>query len=379
MKLHPYFNCFKRYALYFAVVLLCLAPLTALGYSVNDEATFGKFCRWRMTKDATLYDRQKICDENGMEIGWEFVPIGTIAAGKRISSLAEIDGKYDIFYWNGGRKTAYVDPGTFSRHTKLVTSTSGQTYDVSVTAWGDEAAVREIVGEFYTPAEVDQFIEGMRREMKGMDPITGQPKKEGSSSSSAGSSSGKKKPKTTPVPLDKPEIVWKQGEEDIPVDVKTAGVTECVIVLKEKEERVGTAHLFWGYEGEKPLARVYAPRTGKATLYAREGGKGGALKKLDAGEVVLVLEDGEKYTKVYVRQLTGYVLTDALAFENVRTEWEKGSVKSTVNFRLMNEKDSYRMGSLKKRQEVYVLSQSGQWTEIEADGRKGYAMSEFLE
>ena len=104
----------RPWGIVLAFLLFCLIPLTALGYSITDEASFNKLCKWCTTTDATLYDRRPVYDENGRETGWEFVPIGTIASGKRVSSLAEIDGKYNIFYWSGGRKDAYVDPGTFS-------------------------------------------------------------------------------------------------------------------------------------------------------------------------------------------------------------------------------------------------------------------------
>lgn len=366
----------RRWGIVLAFLLFCLIPLTALGYSITDEASFNKLCKWCMNTDATLYDRRPVYDENGRETGWEFVPIGTIVSGKRVSSLAEIDGKYNIFYWSGGKKDAYVDPGTFSHRSRTVTSTTGRQYNVSDLAWGDEEAVRYVISEFYTAAETEQFIEGMRRERKGLDPVTGQPKKEGASS---GTSSPKKKPSATPKPLDAPHILWKKGEETLTVDVKQAGTAQCIILTEGKEEKVDTAALSWPYEGEgSPLARVYAPRTGKATLYARDGGKGGALKKLDAGTVVLVLAEGEQYTKVYAHRLTGFVRTDALESVELCTGWQEGATADSVNFRLLPSKDSYRIRSLKKGSSLLLLSTKGEWACVEVDGVLGYVMTKYL-
>lgn len=365
-----------KHAVLLFVLLFCFLPLTAGAYSITDEASFNKLCKWRMKTDATLYERINQSDENGIEKGWVFEPIGTLAAGKWVSSLAEMDGKYHIFYWNGGRRDAYVDAGTFTGHIRTITSTTGKKYNVSSLAWGDDEVVRYVISEFYSQTEVQQFIDGMHREMKGLDPVTGTEKV----NKGSGSSSGKKKASPTPIPLEKPVIIWKQEGKSQPVEVKQAGVGQCIVLVNGKEETAATTQLFLeNEETAVSLARVFAPRTGKATLYARENGKGGALKKLDAGTVLLVLEKGEKYTRVYAGQTTGFVLTDALQTEAARETWETAETRSSVNFRLENKKDGHRMRVLKKGTEVTLFSRRGEWAEIEVNGQKGYVMTKFLE
>ncbi len=348
-----------------ALLLICvLLPLTAQAGFATDEASWNKLAKWVTSAPTTLYHFQRNYDENGEYLGYEWVVIGTLPAGKRINFLGEMEGKNDIFYWNGGRKLASIDKSTLA-YLDVITiySTDGRSTSIPRPAYGDEAAVREILSEFLSAAEVQSFIDGMRQGLAGEKDENGQ------------LVIVKMEPLTPPV------ITLSLAEDNTPeVEMVLPGQAQCTVLLEGAETTVPTADLTWDAEGAAhPFAVIYAPKTGLASLYARDEGKGGVIKKLKAGSVVMVMGESGKYTKVYGEETVGYVITSALEFCDVIEEAQPATVTRKTNLRLTNRDNGRKIIELPQGAEVLVLEESSKWARVEYQGFAGYMEKKLLD
>lgn len=339
------------------LMLLVLLPLTAqAGYP--DEATFNKYCKNRMTSSSTLYKGTLVTNEDGIayETKYTFEPIGTLPAGKYVSILYTHDGKSEVFYWDGGRKSAWIDDGTYTRVTRTIYATNGNKTSIPALAWGDEAVVREILGEFLSEEDVQSYIDGMNQGLSGEKDENGE------------IVIVKQEPLTPPV------ITWQQSETEAPeVQLVQPGVARSTIKLGGEQSIVPTADLHWETnDAEHALAVVYAPKSGIASLYARDDGKGGVIKKLKAGTVVLVMGQSGKYTKVFGENTVGYVITSALEFHDPSADAAEMTVKTKTNLRLTARDNGRKLIEIPAGAAVMVIQQEGKWAFVEYEGFVGY-------
>lgn len=346
------------------LMLLVLLPLTAQA-GHPDEATFNKYCKNRMISSSTLYKGTLVTNEDGIayETKYNFEPIGTLPAGKYVSILYTHDGKSEVFYWDGGRKCAWVDVGTYAYATRTIYATNGKKTSIPALAWGDEAVVREILGEFLSAEDVQSYIDGMKQGLAGEKDENGE------------IVIIKQEPLTPPV------ITLQQGEGEAPeVQLVLPGVARSTIKLDGEQRIVPTADLHWELDGaEHALAVVYAPRSGIASLYARDDGRGGVIKKLKTGTVVLVMGQSGKYTKVFGENTVGYVITSALEFHDPCAEAAERTVKTKTNLRLAARDNGRKLIELPADAAVMVISQSGKWSLVEYEGFVGYMETRRLE
>ena len=199
-------------------------------------------------------------------------------------------------------------------------------------------------------------------------------------------SSGQKKSSSSQKKKEAPKAEPVQSSGTA-VTLKTLGTYTSTVVVNGETHDVPTASLQYGAAPEdKRLAIIWAPRTGKASLRSRSGGKGDVLKQCKAGRIVAVLEVGREYSYVNYRGTVGWVLTDALKFhapgdpsavETALLAYNgRATGGTTINLRL--EADGRRIGEYRTGTQVIVLGAGEEWTHVEVDGHRGYVQSKYL-
>lgn len=336
------------------LMILMLLPLTAGASYVVDETTFNKTCYWRMTRSATLYLMQPWHLDDG--VVYTFDPIGTLSNGKCISVVQTREDKVQVNFWSGGQKTGWIDKGTYTSNALTIYSTSGETARIPGMAWGDEAAVRyNLSSGGYSEAQIQGFLEGMRQGLRGQRDENGQ------------IVIVKEEPLTPPV------ITLKQDDAEKEVEMVLPGVANSTIRLEGEEMTVPTASLSWDAgEAEHTLARIYAPKNGVASVYARDEGKGGVIKKFKTGSIVLVLGKSGKYTKVFGENTVGYVITSALELCDPCEDAQTVTLAKPTYLRLVARESGHRLAEIPEGTVVHQLGETKQWVQVEYQGFVGY-------
>lgn len=336
------------------LMIFVLLPVWAQAGYVVDETTFNKTCEWRMSSSSTLYKGTAQDTDEG--VVYTFEPIGTLAAGKYVVPLFSENGKTEVFYWSGGQKCAWVDSGAISSASRTIYATNGNRGHIPALAWGDEAAVRNFLSEWFSPEDVQSFIDGMNQGLTGEKDENGQ------------IVIVKQEPLTPPV------ITLNLSEDETPeVTMVLPGVACSTVMLEGEVVVVPTADLRWELDGaEHALAVIYAPRSGIASLYARDEGKGGVIKKLKAGSVALVMGKSGKYTKVYAENTVGYVITSALEFHDACAAPTEMTVKSKTTLRLTGRDNGRKLIELPEGATVMLICEDGKWALVEYEGFVGY-------
>ena len=187
------------------------------------------------------------------------------------------------------------------------------------------------------------------------------------------------------------KIRWvdENGEEQNAA-LKQLGTVFSEIEFENEKLSVPTADLRWDSADEAPmLAVVETSKSGKASMRSKADGKGSAVKSVAAGRIVLVLETGEKYTKVSCDGKEGYMDNEVLRFVPVTAPAGdvltgaisfKGKTKgtATVNVRLKDTKKSRVIKQFTIGTPVVVIERGSEWTEIDIAGYRGHVMNEFL-
>lgn len=343
------------------LMILVLLPVTA-GAAYADEATFNKYCKWRMSSSSTLYKERHFADENGIIYETTYEPIGTLPAGKYVATLASDGQKTEVFYWNGGRKCAWVDSDAISWASRTIYATNGNKTSIPALAWGDEAVVREILGEFLSPEEVQSYIDGMNQGLTGEKDENGEiviVKEE---------------------PLTPPTITLKQEGAETEVELVLPGVVNSTVRLNGEEIAVPTIDLSWETDGaEHALARIYAPRNDVASVYARDDGRGGVIKKFKTGSIVLVLGQSGKYTKVYGEETVGFVITSALEFCDPCEDAKTVTLAKRAYLRLVARDSGHRLAEIPEGTVVHQIGEAKQWAQVEYQGFVGYVEKNRLD
>ena len=381
----------KKRLMCLLMLVMLLLPLAAQAFSIDSEGSWNKLCKCRTTRSTTLYslsfrdDKHTWGPDERMEDDAIFTPIGTLAAGKWVSVISsEMCGKREVFYWNGGRCSAWIDEDAYTRDTVTITSTTGQRTSIPRKAYGDADAVRYILSEFLSSAEVEAYIQGMRNQINGSVSADSS----GSNGSSTGGDAGSTGSTTVRVSkqgksLALPTITLTTTGEDgtaasAEVQLVQPGLLTSVVAVENGERIVPTLSLSWERgEAEHAVAVVYAPNSGLANLWEKSTGKN-SICKLKAGSVVLVLEKGGKYTMVMGDGKAGYVLTSALNLMDPAAEGSERTAVRKLTLRLEAKNGSRSLTSIPKDTVVTVLQVKGNWALVEYEGLVGYVQERYL-
>lgn len=326
-----------------AALLMCFGEM-ALAAATKEE--WDASCNWVITHNATLYSASYNDDVTTGTDLYVFEPIGTIAAGERVSIRSSASGMREINYWNGGQRTAWVED--------------------SAVRWAGSSSGSGSSGNVSTGTNIG-----------------------GSSGSSSGSSSGRRVTITDTWEALDVSLIQEDGSTKS-VTLQVLGTAQCVVYDGKQLLTVPTEDLIWDTEADDDhrLAVIHAPKTGKATLRASASNKAKSLGQCEDGRIVVVLKVGKTYTRILYDGKEGCVLTAALSFTgavpvgdfSTATLAYKGRTDTSATISVYTAKSAKRkIKQWRVGNEVVVISESGSWTEVEIDGWHGWVKSAYLE
>ena len=144
--------------------------------------------------------------------------------------------------------------------------------------------------------------------------------------------------------------------------------------------------------GEVPddmrYAMINAQKNGYATMHAKDSTRSGVINRIMTNRIALVLNVGSKYTRVWVDDCVGYILTSSLIFlpgsnvsSTMATMSYKGRTnsKATINIHMNGKNRSRILDDVicGTQLTVFSVTEDG-WTEIEANGWHGWVLSDYV-
>lgn len=318
----------KKLSLLLSALLMLLTALPALAATTEEE--WNASCNWVIARDATLYTASFREDVTTATDLYDFAAIGSISAGTRVSIRSSSGGMREIYYWNGGKQSAWVHES-----------------DVK---WAGGA----------------------------------------SSTGSSGTARNNGRTLKSSGVWEKLPVTWVQEDgSEKQVSLETLGIMECEIFDGEQFMSVATASISWETEADdkERLAVICAPRTGKCTLRAKASSSAKSLGSVEAGRIVAVLNVGDKFSRIVADGKEGYVLTDVLSFYAAAPMGSygqavliyQGRTDSSATISLYTAPDATRkIRQFRVGNQVMTGDVRGSWTEIEIDGWCGFVKSEYL-
>lgn len=303
-------------------VLLMTFPALAEGAQEEWNAR----CNWAIDHDTPLYSAALKADVSNATDLYEFTAAGMLPADTPVRIRSTSGAMREILYWDGGE----------------------------CTGWVESSAVRWIAGN---PSAAESAS------IPDMDFTDAW--------------------KALPVTLNLGE-----GNSE-PVTLQQLGAARSIVHNGAEFKAVPTEDLYWESEAdaEHRLAIIHAPKTGKATLRASASSKAKSLGQCEAGRVVIVLKVGSTFSRVLYDGQEGCVLTDALLFTASVPEKEHATATLCYNGRTdtaatisvyADQSTQRKIGQWRVGNEVVVVSESGDWREVEIDGWHGWVKADFL-
>lgn len=323
------------------LALVLIVSIPAMAASTQEE--WDASCNWVISNSTTLYTAS-IKEESTATDLYEFSAIGTLPAGTKVSIRSSAQGMREIYYWNGGKRSGWVE-------------------DSAVRWFGSGSSSSGSSGSVSTSTNIG-------------------------SSSSSGSGRRVNKPTDTWEALD---VTLSLGEdESTSVTLQTLGTAQCVVYDGKELTTVNTVDLHWETEAEddQRLGVIYAPKTGKATLRASASSSARKLGDCEDGRIVIVLKVGSTWTRILYDGEEGCVLTAALKLCGAVPEEDfstatlayKGRTDSSATISVYTATNAKRkIKQWRVGNDVVVLGETGSWTEVEIDGWHGFVKSAYLE
>lgn len=346
-----------------AVVLLCVL-LTSIPALALTKEEWNDSCNWKIAYSTTLYSATESDVTSSTDL-YEFTPIGSIAAGEKVSIRGTYGGMLQIYYFSGSKRSAWV------KENAVVWSGNSGSDSGSGSGSGSSSGSGNS-GSHTTGTDI----------------------KPGGSSSSGGGSRKPAAVKSNGI-WEGLKVTWvqvdaEQNETRTNVILQTLGTAQSVVYDGKKMHTVPTSELEWENEApeDQRLAVIYAPRTGKCTLRASASSSAKALAQCDAGRIVIVLRVGEVYTRILYNGMEGLVLNSTLQFCGTAAEGDydvgtliyKGRTDTSATISIYTEAstarriDQYRVGN-----EIVIFGENGEYTEAEIDGWHGFVKTQYID
>ena len=342
----------KRLIAGLLLVCILLAAIPAFAASTKEE--WNASVNWVIAYSTTLYSASYADITSGTDL-YEFSPIGSIAAGERVSIRGASGSMLEIYYWRNGKCSAWVNESAV------------------IWAGGSSSSGGSSSG-------------GSSSSGSGSSSTTGTDLP----SYSGGGSSRRTVVKSNGIwdGLDVTRVQEDGTETD--VIIQTLGTAQCEVFDGEKMLTVPTVELQWETEADEEhrLAVIYAPRTGKCTLRESASSKAKAIDQCDAGRIVIVLRVGEAWTRILYEGKEGLVLNSTLDFHaavpvdefDTATLSYKGRTNSTATISVYTSAStSQRIDQWRVGNEVVTLGENGSYTEVEIDGWHVFVKTEYLD
>lgn len=385
----------KRIAMIGLSLLLCLLAGAALAGPSNQEE-WDLYCVHK-SNSCTLYDvvvkevENGSYDENGAtqtDLTYVYSAVGSLPAGRSVKPTGEKAGdKVEIAYWEGGRRYAFVDSGSYEGSSFSV-KVNGTSYRFPTMASSNDVLLRRSIMLRYPGADAEKIIQAYYG--------GGVSEDDGTEEDGEGSSGSSAKKKAVVSDRMNPVFRWtdENGQEQV-VSVVTLGMVDTVIRVNGEEKTVRTKELTWDHKVTKEnqrLAIINAKRTGEATMHAKAKAKSDVLKKCDTNRIVVVLKVGKTYTRILYKGVEGFVLTSALDFYPIGGVTEKdeaplpgwvsykGKVKSrqSINIRQNGKNGSRIVDEIRAGTPLWVFKTEGKWAEVEVAGYRAWILKEYV-
>ena len=198
-------------------------------------------------------------------------------------------------------------------------------------------------------------------------------------------STGKTKKTAAPKEPAKWEVALKTDEGNEKAVLLTLGTVRSEIEIGNEKKTVPTAQLCFGDREEpvKTVVSVLTQKTGYVTLRSEANDRSTALGRIPDGVIVAVLEQGETYTKVSYKGMTGYVVTRGLEFHDPEqtpigegTLYQKGKKETSIFLR--PKKNAKWLAKWPQGEPVIVLAEEGNYYAVEIGGFYGWLNKDYV-
>lgn len=337
------------------LLLVCILLTAVPAFAASTKEEWDASVNWVIAYSTTLYSASYADVTSGTDL-YEFSPIGSIAAGERVSIRSASGSMLEIYYWRSGKRSAWVNESAVIWAGG--SSSSGGSSSGSSGGSGSSSG-----GSATTGTDLPSY---------------------------SGGGSPRRAVKSNGI-WDNFDVTWVQEDgTETGVIIQTLGTAQCEVFDGEQMLTVPTEQLEWETEAddEHRLAVIYAPRTGKCTLRESASSKAKAIDQCDAGRIVIVLRVGEAWTRILYEGKEGLVLNSTLEFYPVvpvdefdtATLVYKGRTNSTATISLYaSASTSQRIDQWRVGNEVVTLGEKGNYTEVEIDGWHGFVKTEYLD
>lgn len=371
----------KRFVTIVFALILVLLCTTALAMTQEE---WNKQCKWKTNRSTPVYrivSQRETGPDEDPDAGYVFDEVGTLPAGTYLGSrMHGVGDKSEMGAMVGGSIVNYYVPSSaISSATRSIKMPDGRKITVPELAYGDDNAVRAFLADQYSAGEIDDILKAMHS---------------GGSSGKSGKSTGKSSGntgKTGNTGASQPEpTVWEvvlikdQGTEK--VSLVTLGTVNSEIETGNEKSTVPTAQLrFENRTDTDPIvASVLTKKTGFVTMRNEANENAASLGRIPDGMIVGVIEQGETFTKVSYKGITGYVVTRGLAFHDptqtpigVGQLYQKGKKETSIF--LQPKQDAKWLAKWSQGESVTVVAEEGRYYAVEKDGFYGWLKKDYVQ
>ncbi|MBR6955221.1 MAG: hypothetical protein IKH77_09355 [Clostridia bacterium] len=186
-------------------------------------------------------------------------------------------------------------------------------------------------------------------------------------------------------------LLRDNGVEE-PVTLLSAGTLYSKISIGQATEMVRTDALQYERTAtvtqEKRYALVNAKKTGYATMYLRGSAKSDVVGRCTTNRVVLVLDAGKSFTRVWCEGKVGYLKTSSLIFlppagrevdVGVLTYEGRTNSRAAITIRQNGKATSRSLGTVPCGSDLVIFSaQDDGWLEVEVGGWRGWVQEQYV-
>ena len=371
----------KRFVTIVFALILVLLCTTALAMTQEE---WNKQCKWKTNRSTPVYrivSQRETGPDEDPDAGYVFDEVGTLPAGTYLGSrMHGVGDKSEMGAMVGGSIVNYYVPSSaISSATRSIKMPDGRKITIPELAYGDDNAVRAFLADQYSAEEIDDILKAMHSGGSS-----------GKSGNSTGKSSGNTK-KTGNTGASQPEpTVWEvvlikdQGTEK--VSLVTLGTANSEIETGNEKSTVPTAQLrFENRTDTDPIvASVLTKKTGFVTVRNEANENAASLGRIPDGMIVGVIEQGETFTKVSYKGITGYVVTRGLEFHDptqtpigVGQLYQKGKKETSIF--LQPKQDAKWLAKWSQGESVTVVAEEGRYYAVEKDGFYGWLKKDYVQ
>lgn len=175
--------------------------------------------------------------------------------------------------------------------------------------------------------------------------------------------------------------IYRKNGADETVQIAILGLCRSYIFMNDEPMFVYTSDLEIFENVPKEHMLAYVTAGSHARLYKDTGFKG-SVSLCDPGVILPVISIGDQYVQVQHKGKTGYLKRSSVQLSSPMEGIGRGVVvngKQSVNIRLEPGIQSTKVIAVGSDTEVIVLSDKGNWYEVEYNGLHGYIRKDFLE